>query len=63
MKDYWTAVAEHNRIVNYRKASARILSQAERELLLEFEQIAKGKCERLRRALDQWPRDWATQSR
>lgn len=48
-EDYWTAVAEHHRIVNYRKPATGILSGAERQLLLEFEQIAESKCQRLRR--------------
>ena len=55
MKDYWIAVAEYRRIVNYRKSAAQILSKAEREMLLEFEQIAKGKCDRLRRARNRLP--------
>ena len=62
MKEYWTAVAEYVRIVSYRKSATGILSKAERDLLLEFERIAKSKCERLRRAVKPYSRDLATES-
>jgi hypothetical protein len=46
---YLAAVAEYNRITRYLKAGVSILSQAERDLLSEFAELAKRRYERLRR--------------
>jgi len=53
LSEYKKAVAERRRLVNYLKAASRILSKLERELLLEFAEIAERKCDRLRRAIRQ----------
>ena len=50
---YRRALAERRKIASYLKAAAGILTQAEQDLLLEFLQIAKRKCDRLRRAIQQ----------
>jgi hypothetical protein len=49
--DYRKAVAERRRLTDYLKAAAEILSKDEMALLLEFAQLAKRKCDRLRRAI------------
>ena len=51
--EYRKAVAERRRLANYLKAARGILSKAERNLLLEFAEIAEQKCQRLRRAIRQ----------
>jgi hypothetical protein len=51
--EYRSAIAERLRLVNYLKDASKILSKPERELLLEFTQIARRKCDRLRRAIRQ----------
>lgn len=51
--EYKKAAAERRMLANYLKAASKILSKPERELLLEFVQIAKRKCDRLRRAIRQ----------
>ena len=53
LNQYAKAAAERRRLLNYLKAAAGILSKPERELLLEFAEIAKRKCDRLRRAIRQ----------
>ena len=53
MREHKKAVAERLRLISYLKAAHGILSKAERELLSEFAQIAKRKCDRLRRAIHQ----------
>jgi hypothetical protein len=53
LNEYKKAVAERRTLVNYLKAATGILSKAERELLLEFAQIARRKSDRLRRAIRQ----------
>jgi hypothetical protein len=53
LSEYKKAVAERRRLVDYLKAASRILSKPEQDLLLEFAQIAKRKCDRLRRAIRQ----------
>jgi hypothetical protein len=51
--EYKKALIERRRLVNYLKAATGILSEPERQLLLEFAQIARRKCDRLRRAIRQ----------
>ena len=51
-REYKDAMAEYRRLANYFKAATKILSKPEHELLSEFVQISKKKCQRLRRALD-----------
>jgi hypothetical protein len=53
LNEYKKAVAERRMLVNYLNGTTGILSKAERELLLEFTQIARRKCDRLRRAIRQ----------
>jgi hypothetical protein len=53
LSEYKKAVDERRRLVNYLKAASSILSRPEQELLLEFVQIARRKCDRLRRAVRQ----------
>jgi hypothetical protein len=45
-------MAEYRRLSNYLKAAVKVLKKPEVELLSEFAQISKKKCQRLRRALD-----------
>ena len=51
LSEYKEAVAERRRLVTYLKAAKGILSTGELELLSDFAQIAKRKCDRLRRAM------------
>jgi hypothetical protein len=51
--DYRKAVAERRRIADYLKAASGFISKDELALLLEFAQLAKKKCDRLRRAIRQ----------
>jgi hypothetical protein len=51
LTEYKEAVAERRRLVTYLKAAKGILSKGELELLSDFAQIAKRKCDRLRRAM------------
>jgi hypothetical protein len=53
LSDHRKAVAERRKLANYLKAANGILPDADRALLLEFAQIAKRKCDRLRRAIRQ----------
>jgi hypothetical protein len=53
MREYRKAAAEHRRLTKYLEADGSILSKAERNLLLEFADLARQKCERLRRAIRQ----------
>lgn len=53
MSDHKRAVAERRVLTNYLKASDGLLASPERELLAEFLEIAKRKCDRLRRAIRQ----------
>jgi hypothetical protein len=55
LKDYKNASAEYRRLMNYLKAATSVLPKAECELLSEFAEISKRKCQRLRRALDRQP--------
>jgi hypothetical protein len=55
VRDYKKCVAEYRRVVKYLTAAVEALSKAECELLLEFAEIAKARCERSRRALDRLP--------
>jgi len=50
-RDYRRAVAEYRHLANYLKAAVKELSEPECDLLWEFAEISKGKCERLRRAV------------
>ena len=54
LNDYKKALAERRRLMNYLKAGTGILSKAEQGLLMQFLQLAKKKCDRLRRAVDQY---------
>lgn len=54
-REYRNAVAEHRQLANYLKAAAKVLPQPECDLLSEFAQLSKRKCQRLRRALDRQP--------
>lgn len=49
---YKIASAEYRRLMTYFKAATKVLTKAEHELLSEFIQISKRKCQRLRRAFD-----------
>jgi hypothetical protein len=53
LREYKDAVAERRLLANYLKAATKVLPKAECELLSEFVQISKRKCQRLRRAVDQ----------
>ena len=53
LREYKDAVAERRLLANYLKAAVQVLPKAECELLSEFVQISKRKCQRLRKALDQ----------
>jgi hypothetical protein len=53
LREYKDAVTERRLLANYLKAAIQALPKAECELLLEFVQISKRKCQRLRKALDQ----------
>jgi hypothetical protein len=53
VSQYRKASAERRRLVNYLKAADGVLSEAEKALLREFAQLAKRKCDRLRRAIEQ----------
>jgi hypothetical protein len=51
LRDYRNALAEHRRLAAYLKAAVNVLTQAECDLLAEFSELSKKKCQRLRRAL------------
>jgi hypothetical protein len=51
-KEYWEAVAEHQRITKYLKAATGVLPKARCDLLLEFAELAKRKYKRLQRAIN-----------
>ena len=51
-KEYWAAVAEYHRITKYLKATTGVLSKANRELLMEFAELAKLKYHQLRWAMN-----------
>ena len=53
IKEYKKAVAERRMLLTYLKAATGVLTTPERELLLEFAQIARRKCDRLRREIQQ----------
>ena len=48
---YKIAQSEHQALLRYLRTAVGILPKAECQLLLEFADIAKRKCERLRRTL------------
>jgi hypothetical protein len=52
LKDHKSAIVEYRRLTTYLKAATGILPKAECDLLCEFAEISKQKCQRLRRALD-----------
>jgi len=52
LREYRRAMAEHRHLVNYLEAAVKVLPEPECDLLWEFAEISKGKCERLRRALE-----------
>ena len=45
-------MAEHRHLVNYLEAAIKVLPEPECDLLWEFAEISRRKCERLRRALE-----------
>ena len=53
LSEHRRAAAERRKLTNYLKAANGILSSADRGLLLDFAQIARRKCDRLRRAIHQ----------
>lgn len=53
LREYKDAVVEHRLLSGYQKSANKILPKAECELLSEFVQISKRKCQQLRKALDQ----------
>lgn len=53
LSEYKKANAERRRILNYLKATEAVLAKPERDLLSEFLQLAKRRCDRLRRAIQQ----------
>ena len=52
LREYRRAMAEHRHLVNYLEAAIKVLPDPECDLLWEFAEISKSKCERLRRALE-----------
>ena len=52
LKDYRSALLEYRRLANYLRGATGALSKAEFDLLVEFAEISKRKCQRLRRALN-----------
>ncbi len=52
LKEYKDALAENRRLMNYFQAAQSALPKAEWELLSEFVQISKRKCQRLRRSVE-----------
>jgi len=50
LRAYRKAIAEYKALMNYIEAAVKFLPKPECELLSEFAEIAKGKCERLHRA-------------
>ncbi len=53
LREYKDAVVEHRLLSSYMNAATKVLPKAECELLAEFAQISKQKCQRLKKALDQ----------
>jgi hypothetical protein len=53
LTEYKKAVAERQALASYLKAATGILPNADQELLSQFAQLAKRKCDRLRRAIRQ----------
>jgi hypothetical protein len=53
LNEHRRAAAERRTLAKYLKAAGGMLSKAERELLSEFVELAKQKCDRLRRAIRQ----------
>jgi hypothetical protein len=51
-REYKDATVEHRLLANYLKAATEVLPQAECSLLSEFVHISKGKCQRLKKALE-----------
>jgi hypothetical protein len=49
IKDYRTATEQYSVIVGYLKVAMEVLTEAECQLLLEFAEIEKNRCERLHR--------------
>jgi hypothetical protein len=49
--EYRKALAERRRLISYLSAAEGILSKPEMALLADFAEIAKQKCDRLKRAL------------
>ena len=52
LREYKDAVVEYRLLSSYVKAASKVLPNAERELLAEFAQISKQKCQRLKKTLD-----------
>jgi len=53
LNEHKRAAVERRVLARYLKAADGALPKAERELLLEFLELAKQKCDRLRRAIRQ----------
>ena len=53
LREYKKAVAQRQVLANYLKAATGILPKADQDLLSEFAQLAKQKCDRLRKAIRQ----------
>jgi hypothetical protein len=51
-REYKDATFQHRLIANYLKAGTKVLPKAECALLSEFVHISKGKCQRLKKALE-----------
>jgi hypothetical protein len=49
LNDYHTATEQYGVIVGYLKVAVKVLPKDECQLLLEFAEIAKNRCERIHR--------------
>lgn len=52
LRDYRKAMAEYHHLVKYLEAAVKVLPEAECDLLWEFAETSKSKCDRLRRTLE-----------
>ena len=53
LRDHQRANVERSRLVNYLRSAVGRLPKGEGQLLLEFEEISRKKCERMRLELEQ----------
>jgi hypothetical protein len=51
-REYKDATVQHRLLANYLKVATKVLPQTECSLLSEFVHISKGKCQRLKKALE-----------